>query len=496
MLTVQTGAMTRLSRVLLTLVIVLVAAGFLRALTLVAHTPLLGIANSFDQARYTGCFELFPDRPPPIRPDENSPNAPFEFYRFLENPVRLCYGSSELLLQGTTAAIYGVEEMFGVERHSVRWIGYLRLALLTALVVAFCRAWWRRGKPLAAFANAALFALVLTDPSDTMYFNTYYAEATALFAAYALFNLILLYHGQERTRRGVLLLGLGALLLATSKIQHLLLPTVLALVVFAFGRRHGGRWPWQGYALLGGAAIGALFQFAQLSRDDLMMQSIRSYNRAHVIFTGLLPTVRDPAATLVRLGMPARCAEHTGKAAWQMPGLPEDVCPGIEKLGRVRILAEFLREPMAGVRYLGNGIAALNPWLPRNLGHVEGAILGKLPPSFVTLNGVLDRAPLLRYVLFALPLVAAAFAWRRREASPLMPSEQLVAGSPLALLAALTAALMIATLGITLAGDGIADVAKQGHLIFNASLAWIVVATITLTGRFATAPRPREMLTA
>ena len=487
--------MTRPSRLLLSLVIFALAVGLLRALTLVSHTPLLAIANSFDQARYTGCFELFPDRPPPIRPDENSPNAPFEFYRFLENPVRLCYGSSELLLQGTTAAVYGVQELAGVERHSVRWIGYLRLALLTVLVAAFCRAWWRRGKPAGAVANAALFALVLTDPADTMYFNTFYAEATALFAAYALFNLVLLYHGQERTRRGVLLLGVGALLLATSKIQHLLLPTVLALVVLAFGRRHTGRWPWQGYALLGGAVLGALFQFAQLSRGDLMMQSIRSYNRAHVIFTGLLPAVRDPAATLVRLGMPARCAEHTGKAAWQMPGMPEDVCPGIEKLGRVRILFEFVREPMAAVRYLGNGLAALNPWLPRNLGHVEGEILGKLPARFVTLNGVLDRAPPLRYALFALPFVAAALAWRRRPVSAFAPSETSSAGDPLLLLGAMTSALIVATLGITLAGDGIADVAKQGHLIFNASLAWFVVGAIALAGRLGSQPQ-REMLTA
>ncbi|MDC8013321.1 hypothetical protein [Tahibacter soli] len=487
--------MTRPSRLLLSLVIFALAVGLLRALTLVSHTPLLAIANSFDQARYTGCFELFPDRPPPIRPDENSPNAPFEFYRFLENPVRLCYGSSELLLQGTTAAVYGVQELAGVERHSVRWIGYLRLALLTALVAAFCRAWWRRGKPAGAVANAALFALVLTDPADTMYFNTFYAEATALFAAYALFNLVLLYHGQERTRRGVLLLGAGALLLATSKIQHLLLPTVLALVVLAFGRRHTGRWPWQGYALLGGAVLGALFQFAQLSRGDLMMQSIRSYNRAHVIFTGLLPAVRDPAATLVRLGMPARCAEHTGKAAWQMPGMPEDVCPGIEKLGRVRILFEFVREPMAAVRYLGNGLAALNPWLPRNLGHVEGEILGKLPARFVSLNGVLDRVPPLRYALFALPLVAAALAWRRRPVSAFAPSETSSAGDPLLLLGAMTSALIVATLGITLAGDGIADVAKQGHLIFNASLAWVVIAAIALAGRLGSQPQ-REMLTA
>ncbi|HJU39266.1 MAG TPA: hypothetical protein VJ724_06800 [Tahibacter sp.] len=485
----------RRSRVLLILTIAVAAIGLLRALTLVAHAPLLAIANSFDQARYTGCFSVFPDRPPPIRPDENSPNAPFEYYRFLENPVRLCYGSSELLLQGTTAAVYGVEEMFGVERHSVRWIGWLRLALVTVLVAAFCRAWWRRGKPAAAFANAVVFALVLADPGDTMYFNTFYAEATALFAAYAFFNLVLLYHGQERTSRGAMLLGVAALLLATSKIQHLVLPIALSFAVLAFGRWHAGRWPWQGYALLGGAVLGALFQFAQLSRDDLMMRSIRSYNRTDVIFTGLLPAVRDPAATLARLGMPTHCAEHSGKTAWQMPGLAEEVCPGIEKLGRVRILVEFVREPMAAVRFLGNGLAALNPWLPRNLGHVEGEILGKLPPQFVTLNGVLDRHPGLRYALFALPFAAAAFAWRRRAPSPFAPSQEVAAGNAFALYAVLTAMLSLATLGVTLAGDGTADVAKQGHLIFNAALAFVAVGAVMLVARLAPRQR-RELLSA
>lgn len=497
----QNGAMTRHSRALLPLVILAIGVALLRALPLLAHTPLLAIANSFDQARYTGCFSVFPDRPPQIRPDENSPNAPFEHYRFLDNPVRLCYGSSELLLQGVTAAIFGAEELAGVERHSVRWIGFLRFALITALVLAFCRTWWKRGQPLVALANAAVFALVLTDPSDTMYFNTFYAEATALTAAYALFNLVLLQHGRESTTRGAVLLALGALLLATSKIQHLLLPTVLALVVLAYGRWHSGgwrqgRWPWQGWALLTGAAVGALFQFAQLSRDDLMMASIRSYNRTDVIFTGLLPAVSDPKATLARLGMPERCAEHSGKAAWQMPGLGEDVCPGIEKLGRFRILAEFLREPAAGVRFIVSGVTLVNPWLPRNLGHVEGEILGKLPAPFVTLSGVLDRTPWLRNGLYALPFIAALFALRRHRATAFEPSEHIDAGGGFGLYALLTAALMLATFGITLAGDGLADVAKQGHLVINAALVFVVAGAVALVGRLAGQPARRQMLTA
>lgn len=130
--------MTTTPRPVLALILLAFALALLRAVPLLAHTPLLGIANSFDQARYTGCFDLYPDRPAPIRPDENSPNAPFEFYRFQQNPVPLCYGSSELLQQGVAVGIYTLQQAQGVERHSVRWLGWLRLLLLSALVAAFC----------------------------------------------------------------------------------------------------------------------------------------------------------------------------------------------------------------------------------------------------------------------------------------------------------------------------------------------------------------------
>ncbi|WP_313913983.1 hypothetical protein [Tahibacter sp.] len=448
----------------LVLIVLAFALALLRAVPLLSHTPLLAIANSFDQARYTGCFELFPDRPAPIRPDENSPNAPFEFYRFQVNPVRLCYGSSELVQQAAVVAAYKAEQSLGIERHSVRWLGALRLLVLSVLVAAFCRAWWKRGLWPAALANAVVFAAVLSDPANTMYFNTFYAEATALVAAYALFNLVLLYAEDTRSRAGMLLLALAALLLATSKIQHLVLPLCLAVGVLAFGRWHTGRWPWQGWAMLAGAVLGSAFQFAQLARDDAMMTSIRSANRSNIVFTGLLPAASDALAMTRRLGLPDACVAHSGKSAWQLPGLPEDVCPGMEKLGRLQFLREFLREPMALLRFFRNGVAVLNPWLPRNLGHVEGQILGKLPAGFVSWNGVLDRNAALRTSVFILPLLAAVFAlWRRNR---------------FVLLSLLFAILMPATFGVTIFGDGLADVAKQGHLIFNAALSWLCVGCV------------------
>ncbi|MBL8301018.1 MAG: hypothetical protein JNN30_21965 [Rhodanobacteraceae bacterium] len=471
---------TATPRLVLILIATLLTLGLLRAIPLLTHTPLLAIANSFDQARYTGCFDLFPDRPASIRPDENSPNAPFEFYRFQSNPVALCYGSSELLSQAAVVSLYKMQQSYGTQRHSVRWLGALRLTVLSVLAALFCLTWYRRGLWPAALANAAVFALVLTDPSNTLYFSTFYAEASALLAAYALFNLILLYAQETPSARGSILLALTALALATSKIQHLVLPLCLAVGVLLLGRWHLRRWPWQGWALLAGAIVGCTLQVAQLQRADAMMSSIRSYNRANLVFTGLLPAVSDPRETLRRLGLPASCVAHSGKSAWQLPGLAEDICPGMENLGRADVVAELLREPAALLRFFGNGLAVLNPWLPRNLGHVEGAVLGKLPAQFASWNSPLDREAWLRYLLFALPLLAAPLALLRKDRY--------------ALFGLLAALLLLTTFGITIFGDGLADVAKQGHLIFNTVLGFACVSAVLGTCALRHVPATRIVL--
>jgi len=447
----------------LPLIFLAFAMAILRIGLLVGHTPLLALANSFDQARYSGCFDLYPDRPDFIRPDTNSPDAPFSFYAFRKNPVPLCYLSTDLALQSVVAAGFRADQAWtGAERFDVRWLGWLRLLSLLGICALFCRAWWKRGVWGAAVGNALAFALVLADPANTVYFSTFYAEATALFSLFVLLNLVVLWQDDTANARKILALALVAMALSVSKIQHLALPLALAGVILIHGRLARARWPWQGFALLAGAVLGCLVQFAQLGRDDPMMVSIRSYNRADVVFTALLPHVEDPAATLARLGLPEHCVAYIGKSAWQLPGIAEDICPGIGKIGRGAIVAELLRQPAAAMRLAGSGFGALHPWVAPNLGLVEGEILGTLPPAFFTLSRPLEDLPLLRYVLFVLPLLIAPFAFRRRDR--------------LATFTLLVATLGPATLGVILLGDGLADVPKQGHLIFNADLLWCVVA--------------------
>lgn len=460
----------RAPRFVLPLILLGFALALLRGGLFLAHTPLLALANSFDQARYTGCFDLFPDRPAAIRPDTNSPEAPFRWYAFRQNPQSLCYGSTELAFQATTVAAYHADAaLTGATRFDVRWVGALRLAVLLALAAAFCRAWWRRGLWAGALANALALPLLLLDPANTLYFSTFYAEATALFALYTLLNLVLLWQGEKRDRLRFALLAMAAFALAFSKIQHLALPLALACVVLAHGRLVRGRWPWQGGALLAGAVLGCALQFVQLARDDPMMASIRSHNRANVVFTALLPHVGDPGATLARLGLPAHCVDYAGRPAWQLPDLAEIACPGIEHVGRAAVLRELLREPAAALRLGIAGVVALRAWLAPNLGTLEGGIVAPLPDDVPTLARPLESAAPLRLALFALPLCAAVFTLRR--------------SGRLATLSLLVATLNVATLGVIVLGDGLADVPKQGHLIFNASLGFACVLLPTLVLR-------------
>ncbi len=454
-------------RVVAALVVGLFVLGCARAVLLWAHAPLYAYANSYDQARYTACFDIFPDRPDSVPPVQNSPLAPFEQYRFIAAGDPMCYWSSELAFGALAATAWHATEAFGGSSvHSVRLVGMLRLLALAALAIAFARAYWRRGHRAGALAHALLFAVLFCDPGNTLYLNTFYAEWSALLAAYALLGSLMLWRDATLTRARFALVAIAALLLATSKIQHLVLPLALAgvLGVLAAWQRRGLRWPVLALGL--GALAGAALQLVQLGRGGDMMDSIRQYNRAHVVLTALLPLVEDRPAFLARIGVEPRCAAYSGRNAWMLPDMPERTCPGVAAFGPADGLGVLLADPLLALRLGGRAVLALHPWLAANIGHVEGRELARLPTSTPSLGHALAAAPALQLVVLAAPLLALGLlAWRRRDDARVDFS-------------AIVATTMIGTLGVTVLGDGLADTAKQGHLVVNAALAWSIVAIV------------------
>ncbi|MGA8276590.1 MAG: hypothetical protein WB784_00105 [Rhodanobacteraceae bacterium] len=442
--------------------------GVLRLAAVWAHNPLIAYANSYDETRYTSCFHLYPDRPAEVPPQQNSPGAPFDHYRFIATNDPMCYWSSELVFQGATITIYKIGALLGASgAHSVRWIGLLRIAALFWLSVAFSLAWVRRGQTRAAIANAALLPLVFADPGNTLYLNTFYAEWTALLAAYALISLIALWRGAHATRVRFVLLALAGFVLASSKIQHLLLPFALGVIVLIFEWFEWRRVTWRSMALLIGGLAGLCFQFVQMQRDNAMMAAIRQYNAADVVFTGLVPFAQQPRALLAAHGIDPSCARFRGRDAWQLPGLPDRECQGLANFSRAEELTILLRHPTIAARLAWHGARALDPWIASNIGHVAGGDFAKFPAGMPSIGNALHASRPLQRMLLALPFVALAVLILRPRWRPRLFEY-----------AMLISTLMIVTFVVTVFGDGLADTAKQGHLIINAALAFLLAPAV------------------
>ena len=458
------------------------AAGLSRVVPLLLHVPLIALANSYDEVRYTACFDLYPDRPDAGDPTRNSPEAPYSHYAFAANPAPMCYWSTELLFQAAAVGVYHLQhQLAGTTSFSVRWIGAFKFAALLALWSAFNIAFMRRGEPWSALANGLLLPLVFADPADTIYLNTFYAEWTALLALYAVIGLILLHENRVYSRAAFALIALAACALALSKIQHLLLPLVCASVVLLADRLRVRRWSWQGGALLFGALAGLSVQVAQLRRDSPAIEAINHFNRADVTFTALLPHARDAAATAQQLGLAPDCLRYIGKSAWQISAWPDVECPQLANVTRARELATLAREPDLFLRLWWHGLSSLEPWLAPGLGTVEGGDFAPLPQEFSSLSRVLSAMPAWRLPPLAGPFVVCLWLlWRGRWRA--LPR--------LLLLSALACVVMLATLTITVLGDGLADVPKQGHLIPNMALAWWICLLVAALGRRAQAARP------
>lgn len=457
------------SKLLLFAIAACLLAGLLRIGALYLHEPLIALANSYDEVRYSACFDLYPARAPATPPTQNNPQAPYSQYRFIKDASPICYWSTELLFQGAAVIVSRAVAADVAATFPVRMIGALKILALLALWTAFTIAWLRRGEPWSAFANALLLPLLFADPANTIYLDTFYAEWTALLALYAVVGLILIHEGKPARHHAFALLVVAATALALSKIQHIVLPLGIALAMLLIGRWRDRVWLWKGKALLIGALVGIGVQVVQLQRDSEAIRAINVFNQADVAFTALLPNARDPAATAQRLGLEPQCLQYAGLRAWQMPGFPADLCPGLSQVSRSRELMTLLREPDLALRLGAQGVRALDPWLAPGLGLVEGGDFERLPAGYFTLSTALSEYPWLRVLLFGAPFVAlpTLLWWHRWRRWP-----RLLTGT------LFTVVVSLGTLAITVLGDGLADVPKQGHLIFNMSLAWSIGAVV------------------
>src|SRR5262249_41626044 len=162
------------------------------------------------------------------------------------------------------------------------------------------------------------------------------------------------------------------LALGMSKLQHLLLPLLLGVVVIVLVRMREKAWSWQGLVLAASGVLALTMQVVQVNRADSFIENIRLANAADIVLTCLLPASDNPALTVAHLGLDPACLTWSGHHAWELPNYdPESACRGITHFSRAKELLLLLQEPATAVRLGLNGVGEVDSWLAKNLGTTE-----------------------------------------------------------------------------------------------------------------------------
>jgi hypothetical protein len=353
------------SRFVALVAIALIVAGGWRLYAIVAATPMLGYANQFDMARTSACVGLWPDLPAPAR-FEAHPQAPLSRYTRSDDRSGGCYLSSELAFVAPAIAAVPVGKPVDLRR-----IGVFKATLLFALALSFTLL--LQSRPGWALLHAALFAIVICDPLNTLWLNTLYTEFAALFFLYGSIVLLVLIAARRvpadpPDRWLVVAFALCLAGLGLSRQQHLLLPLVLSLPVLVslwHPARRGA------LAILAVTAMVAFAQVGPIERDP----SIAAANSANVVLGALLPASLEPAQTAKRLGLPERCLQSMG-ATWYvtMGEALTTTCPEALAVSRARQARLLVVEPLTLLRAALRALPQLQDWRLGYMGAVEGRI--------------------------------------------------------------------------------------------------------------------------
>ncbi|MGE0805819.1 MAG: hypothetical protein AB7L76_09730 [Burkholderiaceae bacterium] len=493
----------------------LLAVAIARVLTMMLASPAAAYANQYDMVRTSACIGWWPQTPPGVDPAAAYQPAPRLAYVPGPRLSHVCYPSTTVALAFAALAVDRGLDQLGLgspQQFDLRMLGALQAALFIALLLFFDRRW--RDHPGARLTHALIAALVLADPFNTLYLSTLYTEFAALLSAYVAVAVLV-----DAALRGglswpmALLFALALAGVGLSRMQHLLLPAALALLMAgvcalqSLGIRRA----------LPGLLVAAAMPFAQ-SLGTADQRSIHTANRSNALFGALLPASAEPMRMVARLGLPPACTELVHTTWFLRRGRDaQRECPEAYAIGSAALLAAFAGEPRTVAVAAGRMLSQSMGWRLPYLGEVvdgQHARLGAGPLQLrASVADLLARAGfefhaalwLGTLLLGATAVVAGvhrAVGMRRSRAthrdatslhaavsprvavSPHVALSPHVAVSPqaaapphapdpplaAATLFAATALIAGSALATTLFGDGYSEVARHLHLGANAAL--------------------------
>jgi hypothetical protein len=230
---------------------------------------------------------------------------------------------------------------------------------------------------------AALLAWAALDLSYSLYFNSFFADATALLGILGVVLALLVWpaeatSGWRRAIHHALLLG-AALCAGFSKNMYMLTPLIVAAAVAI--------WPapqWLAHLRRSAVLIGALVAGAALCAWHFTYGSgyrFPAINNHHVVFHGLADVADDPAALLAELGVDPQYAGLAGSAYFDLDAADKArSSDAVRNVSRGAVLWAYLRHPLR----LARAVAVIWPVL-RDARTADPNFADRTrPPSFYT----------------------------------------------------------------------------------------------------------------
>ena len=460
--------------------LVLIAAT-LRAFTFWAADPMLAYANNYDQIRTLKVFGLHPkDSPKALY--ERTPEHPWRY--FIEADIRhkATHPSSDRIfksIQFSTMAAFRADD--GVMDIKIAAVPVL-LGWLVGVWLIFRKL---IARPLAAL-GFAVWILVVADPINLLFLNTWYAEFSA-FAVTTLFvGIAWLWLFQRVSLRKALIWGAVCLaLISFNRNQYMFLLLAVALLVGAallLSRQRGklsaasvAKW-----VLVAVACLLPVLAYNAAAKKRMYLET--ATNRIDTVFVALLPASKDPSRMLERLGLPPECMRFMGESLYTRP-IPEfeTHCPESMRLPLLRIAKAVALEPGPLVTIIWNIAQHHRGFLQRHIGHIEGGenayidTASGIQPYYQSIDPLIQglsaqAAALLIYVAALGPAFAALAAWRLRQRR-------------WALMFLLNGLLFNYALFSSILGDGYMEVERHAILSFSfGALFFILLASFALPG--------------
>ena len=465
---------------------VILAVATLRVLAFWAMDPMPAYANNYDQIRTLRTFGLQP-RDSPKEIYAATPEQPWRYFIQADSWNKPTYPSSDLAFKAIQYA--AMATMAG--RDGVMDIKAGTLPLLSGwLLCIWCIFRKLTTTPLAALGFAA-WILLVADPVNLLFLNTWYAEFSAFACVTVFVGVVWLWLFDLVSLRAALIWGGACLaLVSLNRNQYMFLLPAAALLTcttLALSRWRSGQrlTPSRGTLVLVAAAC--LLPALLFGSGAGQLKQTTSANRIDTVFGALLPAASDPIRMLKHLGLPADCLRFSGHTWYSIPTAEYKAhCPKIMMLPLSKIAKAIARDPTPIPVILRNVAQHHRGFLQNHLGHIEGTafsrIDGSAKPALRSLDPLLkdmsgSTANLVIWFFSLSPILAGLIAWSLKS-------------SRWAFVFVLNGLLFNYALFSSVLGDGYIEVERHAILCFSfgtlfLALLAIFIASITTTQQTA-----------